>query len=169
MFTDSSAKPSPVPEVLTDSPKPSPSPVPVRKKERTESKSSLTSEVSLEPSDEKLHKKKKKHKKFKPKLKDKDKDKSKEKESSSLPNSPCGERKGERGFGGMDIDLAKELARAKTHWADVSSQLEEKDMELKQALEREAFVVRELRASRDYVTALEHKVKLINRSLLIFF
>lgn len=158
MFTDSSAKPSPVPEALTDSPKPSPSPIPARKKERTESKSSLTSEVSLEPSDEKQHKKKKKHKKFKPKLKDKDKDKvghSKEKESSSLPSSPYGERKGERG---LDIDLAKELARAKTHWADVSSQLEEKIMELKQALEREAFVVRELRASRDYVTALEHKV-----------
>ena len=69
----------------------------------------------------------------------------------------------------MDIDLAKELARAKTHWADVSSQLEEKDMELKQALEREAFVVRELRASRDYVTALEHKVKLININLVILF
>ena len=161
MFTDSSAKPSPVPEALTDSPKPSPSPVPVRKKERTESKSSLTSEVSLEPSDEKLHKKKKKHKKFKPKLKDKDKNK--EKESSSLPSSPYGERKvAEKGLEGMDIDLAKELARAKTHWADVSSQLEEKDMELKQALEREAFVVRELRASRDYVTALEHKVRHYN-------
>ena len=167
VLTDSSAKPSPVPEVLTDSPKPSPSPVPARKKERTESKSSLTSEVSLEPSDEKLHKKKKKHKKFKPKLKDKDKDKnghSKEKESSSLPNSPCGERKGDRGLVGMDIDLAKELARAKTHWADVSSQLEEKNMELKQALEREAFVVRELRASRDYVTALEHKVYIVINS-----
>jgi hypothetical protein len=107
-----------------------------------------------------VHKKKKKHKKFKPKLKDKDKDKLKEKESSSLPNSPCGERKGESGLVGMDIDLAKELARAKTHWADVSNQLEEKDLELKQALEREVFVLRELRASRDYVTALEHKVNI---------
>ena len=104
--------------------------------------------MSIEPCDEKLTKKKKKHKKFKPKIKDK--------ECSSLPNSPMVERR-ERSPG-LDIDLAKELARAKTYWADVTSQLEEKNMELKQALEREAFVVRELRASRDYVTALEHKV-----------
>ena len=93
-------------------------------------------------------KKNQKHRKFKPKLKDQ--------ESSSLPNSPSGERK--ESSLGLDMDLAKELARAKTYWADVTSQLEEKSMELKQALEREAFVVRELRASRDYVTALEHKV-----------
>lgn len=102
--------------------------------------------------EEKLAKKKKKHKKFKPKIKDKNK------ESSSLPNSPFADRKGKEISPGLDIDLAKELARAKTYWADVTSQLEEKNMELKQALEREAFVVRELRASRDYVTALEHKV-----------
>lgn len=120
----------------------------MRKTERTESKSSQTSEVSIEPSEEKLTKKKKKHKKFKPKIKDK--------ECSSLPNSPMVERKDRSP--GLDIDLAKELARAKTYWADATSQLEEKNMELNQALEREAFVVRELRASRDYVTALEHKV-----------
>lgn len=143
------------PEVNTDSPRPSP--VPGRKKERTESKSSLTSEISIDTLEEKVGKKKKnkKHKKFKPKLKDKD---GKHKDSSSLPNSPSGERREKSP--GLDINLAKELARAKTNWADVSSQLEEKIMELKQALEREAFVVRELRASRDYVTALEHKVRL---------
>ena len=139
------------PEINADSPRPSP--IPGRRKERTESKSSQTSEVSLDPSsEEKMYKKKKnkKHKKFKSKIKDK--------EASSLPNSPSEERREKSP--GLDIDLAKELARAKTHWADVSSQLEEKIMELKQALEREAFVVRELRASRDYVTALEHKVRI---------
>ena len=152
MNADSSSKPSPVPEVHTDSSKASPSPVPARTKERT---SSQTSEVSVDHPDEKIHKKKKKHKKFKPKLKDREKE-----EAISLPNSPHGERKKKKSLG-LDIDFAKELARAKIHWADVSSQLEEKNMELKQALEREAFVVRELRASRDYVTALEHKVRVL--------
>ena len=82
----------------------------------------------------------------------------KDKESSSLPNSPSESRRREESPG-IGIDLGKELARAKTRWADASSQLEEKNMELRQALEREKFVVRELRAARDYVTALEHKVQ----------
>ena len=117
--------------------------------------------MSLDPTDEKIAKKKKskKHKKFKPKLKEKE-------SSSSLPNSPTTDKR-ERSPAGLDINLAQELARAKTNWADVTSQLEEKNMELKQALEREAFVVRELRASRDYVTALEHKVQMVGSDVCI--
>ena len=56
------------------------------------------------------------------------------------------------------VDLTRELALAKTNYADASNCFEQKKLELKQALQREAFVVRELRAAKEYIAALEQKV-----------
>lgn len=59
----------------------------------------------------------------------------------------------------MQQELEKELAVCKTTCADFANQLEMKVLELKQLLQREAFLIRELKEVRQYVTELEAKVK----------
>lgn len=53
-------------------------------------------------------------------------------------------------------ELAKELVVSKTTCADYANQLETKTLELKQALQREAFLIRELKEVRH---EMENKVK----------
>lgn len=55
----------------------------------------------------------------------------------------------------VEHELEKELAVAKTTCADYANQLEVKTLELKQALQREAFLIRELKQARQSVTELE--------------
>ena len=75
----------------------------------------------------------------------------------SLPNSPV-PKLSKKEKKRKKAELIGELALAKTQCADVSNQLEHKSLELKHALQRESFVIRELRAAREYVTSLEQKV-----------
>ncbi len=54
--------------------------------------------------------------------------------------------------------LARELAEAKAMAADCQTQLEQRKMEARQALQREAMVVRELAMTKDYISVLEQRV-----------
>ena len=56
-------------------------------------------------------------------------------------------------------DLTKELVEVKTHRAEAATQLEQKKMELKQALQREALVLRELQSAKQYIGSLEQRVR----------
>ena len=55
-------------------------------------------------------------------------------------------------------DLERELILCKTNCADYANQSEQKSLELKQALQREAFLIREVKEVRQYVSELEAKV-----------
>lgn len=54
--------------------------------------------------------------------------------------------------------LMRELALAKTQCAEVSGQVEQKKMELRRALQREALAVRELHSAKQYIATLEQRV-----------
>ena len=56
-------------------------------------------------------------------------------------------------------NLTKELAEAKTYRAVAETQLEQNNMELKQALQRESLVLRELQSAKQYIASLEQKVR----------
>lgn len=56
--------------------------------------------------------------------------------------------------------LERELALSKTQCADYANQLEQKVLELKQAVQREAFLIRELKEIRLHAGELEQKVHL---------
>lgn len=55
-------------------------------------------------------------------------------------------------------NLTKELAEAKTYRAVAETQLEQNNMELKQALQRESLVLRELQSAKQYIASLEQKL-----------
>ena len=57
-----------------------------------------------------------------------------------------------------EMELEKELVVAKTMSADYATQLEVKILELQQALQREAFLIRELKQVRQLALELEMKV-----------
>jgi len=54
--------------------------------------------------------------------------------------------------------LMRELALAKTQCAEVSGQVEQKKMELRRALQREALAVRELHSAKQYIATLEQRL-----------
>ena len=54
--------------------------------------------------------------------------------------------------------LMRELALAKIQCAEASGQVEQKKMELRQALQREALAVRELHSAKQYIATLEERV-----------
>lgn len=58
----------------------------------------------------------------------------------------------------MDL-LTRELALAKTQCAELSGQVEQKKMEVKQVLQREALAVRELHSAKRYIATLEQRVR----------
>ena len=55
--------------------------------------------------------------------------------------------------------LTKELAEVKTHRAEAATLLEQKKMDLKQALQGEALVLRELQSAKQYIASLEQRVR----------
>lgn len=55
--------------------------------------------------------------------------------------------------------LTRELALAKTQCAELSGQVEQKKMEVKQVLQREALAVRELHSAKRYIATLEQRVR----------
>ena len=60
----------------------------------------------------------------------------------------------------VGISILEEFATAKTMCADVSLELEQKRMELRKALHREAVLTTELVAVKQHTTELEEKVGL---------
>ena len=61
-----------------------------------------------------------------------------------------------------EVDLlTRELALAKTQCAELSGQVEQKKMEVKQVLQREALAVRELHSAKRYIATLEQRVRVM--------
>ena len=69
------------------------------------------------------------------------------------------EEKKEERWSPTEHELGKELALAKTNCAEYANLLELKILEHKQALQRESFLLRELKEVREYVSELESKVR----------
>lgn len=68
-------------------------------------------------------------------------------------------KKKEKQASAAQLELERELVLSKTTCADYANQLEVKTLELKQVLQREAFLIRELKEVRQTVTELEAKVR----------
>ena len=91
-------------------------------------------------------------------LKQEKKERRKHKNSTDSKDSSNGSPSS--GLSDHEVDLlTRELALAKTQCAELSGQVEQKKMDVKQVLQREALAVRELHSAKRYIATLEQRVR----------